>query len=133
MPDGSLSSDSSLIGSQAVEFFSSQFSSSGCVYNSELLQVIPSIITEDDNLKLCNIPDEKEILQAVKGLDPTSAPGPDGFTGCFYVHCWDILKGEVVAAVQDFFKGGLLPRSVTATTLILLPKVKKPTDPYETH
>lgn len=126
MPDGSLSSDSSLIGSQAVEFFSSQFSSSGCVYNSELLQVIPSIITEDDNLKLCNIPDEKEILQAVKGLDPTSALMASQVVFMFTVGIFLKVKWWLL------FKISLKEACSLEVSLLLhwfcCPTVKKPTE-----
>jgi hypothetical protein len=29
-----------------------------------------------------------------------NAPGPDGFIGAFYHKYWDIVKGDVIAAVQ---------------------------------
>lgn len=33
-----------------------------------------------------------------------------------------MIKADVVDFVVDFFKGGYLPRSITDTTLVLLPK-----------
>jgi hypothetical protein len=37
-----------------------------------------------------------------------NAPGPDGFIGAFYQRCWDIVKGEVIAAVSQLsqLRGG---------------------------
>ncbi|KAL9670840.1 hypothetical protein QQ045_008399 [Rhodiola kirilowii] len=66
--------------------------------------------------------EEEEVLLAVTKLNPTSAPGPDGFTGSFYLHCWDIVKHDLVKAVQTFFDGWQLSSSISATNLILIPK-----------
>lgn len=29
--------------------------------------------------------------------------GPDGFNGCFYQTCWDIIKTDIANFVQEFF------------------------------
>lgn len=63
---------------------------------------------------------------AIKHLSPSSSPETDGFTGYFYQLCWDIIKGDVVAFVIDFFKGAYLPRDISITTLVLLPKTNNP-------
>lgn len=64
--------------------------------------------------------------EAVQGLNAASAPGVDGFTGTFYVTCWSIINNDVVAAIQDFFKGADIPKSISSTTLVLIPKVQSP-------
>jgi hypothetical protein len=35
-----------------------------------------------------------------KDLSPDKAPGPDGFTGRFYKVCWNIMKEDVILAIQ---------------------------------
>ncbi|KAK4382844.1 hypothetical protein Sango_2834200 [Sesamum angolense] len=40
--------------------------------------------------------------------------------------CWKVIKHDVTEAVQDFLNGTPLPISFTATTIILIPKVKNP-------
>ncbi|XP_073121442.1 uncharacterized protein [Henckelia pumila] len=48
--------------------------------------------------------------------------GPDGFSEGFYQRCWDIVKDDLIEAIQDFWAGTPLRRSVIATTIILIPK-----------
>lgn len=70
-----------------------------------------------------------EIWKAIQSLDPDSAPGPDGFTGAFFVNCWDIVKDDVVAAVQSFFQGDPIPKAYTSTILdigVLIPNLSNP-------
>ncbi|WRX28180.1 Reverse transcriptase domain - like 10, partial [Theobroma cacao] len=67
-------------------------------------------------------PSMQEIKEAVFNINKDSVAGPDGFTSFFYQQCWDIIKQDLLKAVLDFFKGSSLPRGVTSTTLVLLPK-----------
>ncbi|WMV33589.1 hypothetical protein MTR67_026974 [Solanum verrucosum] len=62
--------------------------------------------------------------QNSRGYDQTleSDSEPDGFTEVFYQSCWDIIKGDVIAVVQHFFRGETLPRFVTQKNLELLSK-----------
>lgn len=39
-----------------------------------------------------------------------NTPGLDGFGLEFYMACWDILKEDVLEAVQDFIQGATFPR-----------------------
>jgi hypothetical protein len=42
----------------------------------------------------------EEERNGVARMPKENAPGPDGFIGAFYLRCWDIVKGEVIAAVS---------------------------------
>jgi hypothetical protein len=37
---------------------------------------------------------EEEVWKTIKFLPADKAPGPDGFTGKFYLVCWPIIKPE---------------------------------------
>ncbi|XP_073133538.1 uncharacterized protein [Henckelia pumila] len=65
---------------------------------------------------------EKEVYESVWSLNEDSAVGPDGFSAGFFRRCWDIIKEDLLDAVRNFWSGSSLPRSVTATTIILIPK-----------
>ncbi|KAL9661392.1 hypothetical protein QQ045_026216 [Rhodiola kirilowii] len=65
------------------------------------------LVLEDNNRSLSAIPEEEEIKRAISGMNASSAPGPDGFTGKFYLSCWDIVKEDLTAAIGCSFKGGL--------------------------
>jgi hypothetical protein len=66
---------------------------------------------------------EKEVRDTVAGLPSDKAPGVDGFTGRFYKTCWNIIKEDLLAALNSLHQGnahklGLL----NSDYLILLPK-----------
>jgi hypothetical protein len=44
---------------------------------------------------------EKEVRDTVAGLPSDKAPGPDGFTGRFYKTCWNIIKDDLLAALNS--------------------------------
>lgn len=69
-------------------------------------------------------PDASEILSVIKGLNPDSAPGPDEFTGHFFLSCWDIIHADLVEMIRGFFLGDQLDKKITATSLVLIPKIK---------
>ncbi|XP_027096008.1 uncharacterized protein [Coffea arabica] len=56
------------------------------------------------------------------------ANGPDGFTGKFFTFTWEVVAMDVYRAVVSFFCGIEIPRSITATSIVLLPKVEHPQD-----
>lgn len=39
---------------------------------------------------------EEEVLQAINSPPMDKAPGPDGFTGLFFKHCWGITRAQKV-------------------------------------
>jgi hypothetical protein len=50
-------------------------------------------------------------------------PGPDGFIGAFYHNYWDIVKGDVTAAVQQLSQlRGQTFTLLNTANIVLLPK-----------
>lgn len=80
------------------------------------------MITEEENAELGVVPDEDEVKNAVYKLNGDSSSGPDGLTGKFYHVCWDIIGKDICRMVQTFYAGSSLPKSITRTNLILIPK-----------
>ncbi|XP_041999848.1 uncharacterized protein LOC121749336 [Salvia splendens] len=68
----------------------------------------------------------KEVRDAVFGISGDSVSGPDGFTSLFFQSCWDNVGRDVIATVGDFFSGAFMPRSFTATMIVLIPKKPNP-------
>lgn len=54
----------------------------------------------------------QEILESIKACAGDNAPGPDGFSMAFFGQCWEIIKREMVAAVQNFYEEGVFERSI---------------------
>lgn len=89
------------------------------------LDSIPRLVCPGDNSSLLRPVSMGEVRSAVFSMDPDSSPGSDGFPGFFYRHCWLIIADDVLRAVQEFFVGIPLPRIISSTLIVLLPK--KPT------
>ncbi|XP_026459807.1 uncharacterized protein LOC113360516 [Papaver somniferum] len=90
----------------------------------KLLEVIPNVINEEDQQKLDVIPEEEEIKRIVFEMDPESAPGPDGFSGIFYRRCWEIIKEDLVEAIQFSWRRKFIPKGINSSFLVLLPKTQ---------
>ncbi|KAL0402157.1 UNVERIFIED_CONTAM: hypothetical protein Slati_4245600 [Sesamum latifolium] len=75
---------------------------------------------------LCLIPTEEDIKETVFSIDKKSVAGPDRFSSAFYQACWEFIARDIYDAVRGFFSGTPMPRSFTATTIVLIPKVDSP-------
>ena len=66
---------------------------------------------------------EEEVTAVVQQLASEKAPGPDGFIGIFYKTCWEIIKGDVLAAINYFFSRHDQHFNLLDTAhIVLLPK-----------
>ncbi|XP_060210670.1 uncharacterized protein LOC132637628 [Lycium barbarum] len=120
--DGSWIEDEDQMADEAVHFYSQQFSQEELIGDENLLSLIPVLIDQNRNDLLCQMPSVDEVKNVVFNLSGASDSGPDGFPGVFYQTCWDIIGFDVYKMVVDFFQGHTLPKSVTHTNLVLLPK-----------
>ena len=64
-----------------------------------------------------------EVWEAIKSMPAEKSPGPDGFTGVFYRHCWPVIREDVLAALNHFYNlaGGDFS-SLNEALVCLLPK-----------
>ncbi|GJU01457.1 RNA-directed DNA polymerase, eukaryota, reverse transcriptase zinc-binding domain protein [Tanacetum coccineum] len=80
---------------------------------------------EEANAMICHVFD-MEIKQAMFDIDDDKAPGPDGFTSCFFKKAWNIIGSDICDAVREFFISGKLLKEVNATMISLIPKMNTP-------
>ncbi|XP_071916251.1 uncharacterized protein [Coffea arabica] len=111
------------IGAEAVWYFEGLFMDQHPASSSDLLQHIPTILTDEENDLLEQFPSKAEIRSAVFAMDGESASGPDGYTGKFFTVAWSVIGADVVSAVCSFFCGAELPCAVTTTSIALISKV----------
>ena len=88
----------------------------------DLIHLIEPKISADMNEDLCRAFSPEEISDALFQMGPLKAPGPDGFPARFFQRYWEVVKDDVVAAVQGFFRDGYLPPGVNDTAIVLIPK-----------
>ncbi|KAL2235304.1 UNVERIFIED_CONTAM: hypothetical protein Sindi_1262600 [Sesamum indicum] len=83
-------------------------------------------IHQDVLLNLCQPPSQDDIKEVVLSIDKDSVAGPDGFSSAFFQACWNTIVEDVNAVVMEFFRGTPMPRSFSATSIILIPKNDSP-------
>ncbi|XP_027122245.1 uncharacterized protein [Coffea arabica] len=112
------------IKSSAAAFFQALFSSDRDTDRQPVLPFVLPQVSPGDNERMLALPTTDEVREVVFSISPDSAPGPDGFGSGFYQACWEIVKDSLVAAIQDYFRGGWLPKGVTSTLIVLIPKIQ---------
>ena len=120
--EGSWSFDRAEIGGNFVNHFTNLFSSTSPIIEEELLDLFPSVISDEENQVLCSIPTEVEVVIALYSLSSSKAPGLDGFTALFYKKYWLVVRCEVLNCVWDFFLNKNLSREQNHTFITLVPK-----------
>lgn len=120
--DGDWVKYSNLITDEAIKCFQDQFTQKEKGANFGLLNYIPEIVTGEDNMILNAFPTMEQVGLAVFSLNESSTSGPDDFTGLFYQQCWDIIGEEVLKIVESFCEGNTLPKSITYTKSVFIPK-----------
>jgi hypothetical protein len=109
-----------------VEFFEDLYTVDSAVSPSQVLHLIEPKVNSNINDDLCKAFTEKEIADAMFQMGPLKVPRPDGFPTRFYQRHWDIVKNDVVKAVQKFFLDGCLPDGINDTAIVLIPKGNDP-------
>jgi hypothetical protein len=114
------------IGDMATDFFQRLYTREDSVDPSALLDLFSPLVDADMNEKLCAAFSDKEISDALFQIGPLKAPGPDRFPARFLQRNWDLLREDIIKAVQAFFSSGVLPEQVNDTAIILIPKKNNP-------
>ncbi|XP_026459582.1 uncharacterized protein LOC113360270 [Papaver somniferum] len=102
-------------------------------FYTDLFTARTSVTPTFDNLKFRRIDsvqqqwiervfEEEEVPKVIKLCGANKAPGPDGYNLEFYKVCWNILKGDIMAAVNEFFSKGRLDWRLNTSFLKLIPK-----------
>lgn len=73
--------------------------------NSNIIKA-GNVISPSQQEDLCKPVSAIEIKAALWSIGGEKSPGPDGYSSQFYKDSWDIVKGDVVAAILNFFNSG---------------------------
>ena len=66
---------------------------------------------------------EEEVKVTICGLIGEGAPRPDGIPVFFYSDCWDIVRPEVMAILEEFRVGRCNLDRLNRAYIVLIPKV----------
>ena len=67
-----------------------------------------------------------EIKDAIVGMHPDKAPGPDGFHALFYQRNWHIVGDQVITICTEILRGRVSIKPLNHTHIILIPKNAAP-------
>lgn len=66
---------------------------------------------------------EEEVLAVINEMASDKAPGPDGYIGAFFISAWQVIKGDILAAVNFFYEQhGQHLKQLNSAHMVLLPK-----------
>jgi len=68
------------------------------------------------------MPTKEQVKNVVFNLSGDSVSGPDCFTSLFDQYYWDIVGDDVWKLVFAFFEANTLPKYITHSNLVLMPK-----------
>ena len=114
--------DPKVLQAMSMDFFRDLYTADSNVDPSELVDLMSTKITDDMNEALCRDFSVDEISDALFQMGPLKVPRPDGFPARFYQRHWEALRGDIVAAVQNFFEDGILPTGINDIAIVLIPK-----------
>ena len=121
------------IGEAAAQFFEMLFTDLKPISPLSLLESIPKLVSREDNEMLEALPRKEEVRRVMFDMDGESTPGPDRYTSRFFKFAWQIISEDVFKVVLSFFCGAELPKAITATSIMLIPKVDQPHDFLQFH
>ncbi|XP_050237967.1 uncharacterized protein LOC126687449 [Mercurialis annua] len=107
-------------------YFKEIFSSSNPTGIDRVFADFPNKVTTAMNDQLTSQVTAQEVCEAVYSINPSKAPGSDGFTGFFFHHYWRIIGPDISDSIIEFFNGARMLRSLNHTLIALIPKDKAP-------
>lgn len=106
----------------AIDYFQHLLTSERHESHSDLLNLIPNIVTHQDNEMLIRPFFLEETRAALVSIPLDCASGLDGFTAAFFSTSWELIKEEVLAALNELLRSTSFPLYITHTTIVLIPK-----------
>ncbi|XP_026396073.1 uncharacterized protein LOC113290706 [Papaver somniferum] len=122
--EGAIISDSTLLRNHVVTYYEEKFNGTEDNIDSSLFYYEHETITPEESLEMDVIPSQEEIKSAVWDLGADSAPGPNGYSGCFYRHCWDVIHEALIQDIIYCWNLKHIPNGTNSSLLIILDKVR---------
>src|SRR4051812_16237873 len=85
----------------AVGYFHRLLSSIDHNLDEELLDLIPRMVTADENTRLLEPFVLEEVRVATFSTPLDASPGLDGFSVAFFTNSWDLVKLDILNAMNE--------------------------------
>nr|XP_020149437.1 uncharacterized protein LOC109734646 [Aegilops tauschii subsp. strangulata] len=86
------------------------------------------LVSAAENVALTAPFSEDEVWAAIRGMNPSSAPGPDGLPVKFFQTFWNVIKPEIMAIFDEFYVGTIDLGRLNYGIISLIPKVPGASD-----
>ena len=88
--------------------------------------------TAEQQISLCKSFTDKDIKEAIFSISNVKSLGRDGYKSGFFKTAWHLIGPLVCVAVQDSFKKtGHMPKHISSTKLVILPKISHPQTAFD--
>lgn len=94
--------------------------------SQDIINVIPPLVSEVDNLILMAPFTLHELRKVVFFLPLNKAPRPDGFTALFFQAGWNFLGWELLGMIEEPRKSKEMLKHLNMTNIAIILKVKTP-------
>ena len=109
-----------------LEFYQNLFSSDEPNGLTDVIEVIPHVVTPDMNVELDREFTIEEVEVAIKLMAPFKSPDPDDMPPLFYQNYWSLIGSDVTHSILHYLNNGVLPQSLCHSFITLILKVKNP-------
>ena len=110
-----------------VDYFSNIFKSNGITDASAVVGVVQPMVTESMSRGFVQEFQVAEVVKALKQMHPKKSPSPNGMLPLFYQHYWSFVGNCVTQTILDFLNHGIILPKFNETYVVLIPKIKSPT------
>jgi hypothetical protein len=108
------------------DYFNQLFSSEVNQIDPEMLEKVPTRVTENMNERPLAPFTAEEVKMAAFSIGEFKAPGPDGLHAVFYKKFWNICGDEITQEVLQAMNLGVIPEGWNDTTVVLILKFDDP-------
>jgi hypothetical protein len=110
-----------------ANYFSLLFRSNGGQTSQQLLNAVEAKVSPGMNENLVKEFTVEEVKQVLDSIGDLKAPGPDGMPSVFYKKFWGVIGEQIIQEIMEVLRGAAMPEEWNETTIVLIPKVTKPT------
>jgi hypothetical protein len=121
--NGSTTSDPTRISDHIVDYYESLFSEPFS-WRPRLDNLEFDMLSVEEAASLEDPFEEREVRKVIKGMDRDKAPGPNSFSLALFQDCWEVVKGDFMAVLEDFHARGKFVKSLNSTFISLIPKIQ---------
>ena len=116
--------DEEVFSAHLNDFYTNLFTSSNPQDLDRMLDGVNAIVTDNMRAELDRPFTSEEVGEAIKGMAPLKAPGPNGIPPLFFQTYWTDIGMDVSQAILSCLNSRSILRSINHTFITLIPKVQ---------